>query len=260
MAMSLDGPFGDFADGDIYFTGNFSCGNFYLPSTIQLFESLGNFGVGLVTIASIICAATVYLAVDACQKIYHQKETTSFKINASTVLSVYPIASFCSLMALALPRSQLLAEALIQVSLTLSFYRLFKLLVEVGRRKASIVPGLMLRVGPCCCWPCLPLPSLEMSEANLFWLRLAVLQFPIVQGLVYCIFLFMSAEAPIFATTYGVFLQPLVIISILLGIYGLTVVTKSLQDIDPESCTDDDNIDAYSYHLSTNTYFHIHAI
>jgi hypothetical protein len=53
------------------------------------------------------------------------------------------------------------------------------------------------------------------------------------QGLIYCILLFMSAEAPIFATTYGVFLQPLVVISILLGIYGLTIVTKSLQEINP---------------------------
>jgi hypothetical protein len=65
---------------------------------------LGNFGVGLVTIASVICTATVYLAVDACSKICYQEETTSFKINACSVLSIYPIASLCSLAALALPR------------------------------------------------------------------------------------------------------------------------------------------------------------
>lgn len=43
----------------------------------------------------------------------------------------------------------------------------------------------------------------------------------------------MSAEAPIFATTYGVFLQPFMLISILVGVYGLTVVTKSMQEIAP---------------------------
>ena len=78
-------------------------------------------------------------------------------------------------------RSQLLSEGLTQVSLTISLYRLYVLLVELGRRKATKPPALALKVGPCCCWPCLPLPSPEMTDANLSWLRLTVLQFPIVQ-------------------------------------------------------------------------------
>ncbi|OXU18526.1 hypothetical protein TSAR_007684 [Trichomalopsis sarcophagae] len=225
-----------FGDENFYITGNFSCDDHYLPRAIQLFEGLGNFGVGMVTIASIICAATVYLAVDACSNICYQKETRAFKINACTILSVYPIAALCSLTALALPRAQLLSEGLTQVSLTISMYRLYELLVDLGRRQATKTPSLALKVGPCCCWPCLPLPSsLEMNEANLSRLRITVLQFPFAQGLIYCILLYMSAESPVFAASYAVCLQPFVVISILTAIYGVTIVTKSLQEIAPEA-------------------------
>ncbi|XP_023245004.1 organic solute transporter subunit alpha-like [Copidosoma floridanum] len=235
MAIDVVNSIGQFGNEEFYFVGNFSCETFYLPTSIQLFESLGNFGVGLVTIASALCAATVYLGVDACSNICYRQETTSFKINACTVLSVYPIASLCSLTALALPRSQLLAEALTSMALTIALYRLYALLQELGRRRALKAPQLALKVGPCCCWPCLEFPTLEMNDVNLFWLHIAVLQFPIVQGIVCCVLLIMSAEAPVFANSYGVFLQPFVLISILLAIYGLTVVTKSLHAIAPEA-------------------------
>lgn len=41
----------------------------------------------------------------------------------------------------------------------------------------------------------------------------------------------MSIEEPTLITQYGIYLQPFVMMSILLGIYGLTVAVKSLQEI-----------------------------
>lgn len=80
-----------------------------------------------------------------------------------------------------LNRGQLISEAVIQVFLTISLYRLYLLLLDVGRRKITETPSLILKVGPCCCWPCLPFPSLEMTDANLSWLGILALQLPIVQ-------------------------------------------------------------------------------
>ena len=43
----------------------------------------------------------------------------------------------------------------------------------------------------------------------------------------------MAMEEPILVTKYGTFLQTFAVISILLGIYGLTITTRSLQEVAP---------------------------
>lgn len=43
----------------------------------------------------------------------------------------------------------------------------------------------------------------------------------------------MAAEEPILATQYGIYLQPFMVISILLGIYSLTIATKTLHAVAP---------------------------
>ncbi|KAM0727344.1 Organic solute transporter alpha-like protein 3 [Formica fusca] len=212
-----------------------SCDTNYVPSAIELIESLDALGTGLLSVGSIFSVLTIYFAVDACHNIVYQKNSKFYKGNAIVILSVYPVASVCSLMAIAIPRGQLLSEAVTQMFLTISFYRLYLLLLDVGRRRISETPALMLRVGPCCCWPCLPFPNLQMTDANLSWLRILALQLPMVQGLLYFIFLFMKAEEPILATQYVVYLQPVMVISILLGIYSLTIATKTLHAVAPEA-------------------------
>ncbi|KAJ8668658.1 hypothetical protein QAD02_010321 [Eretmocerus hayati] len=227
-----------FADEKFQRPGNFSCDDFYLPSSPDFFNSLGNFGVALLAIGSLLCSATIYLALDACGRICSQpnhRYSTSFKINACSVISVYPIAGLCSLAALALPRSQLLSEALTQLILTVSLYRLFDLLLELASKSVGVkAPTLRLNVGPCCCWPCLPLPSPQADSINLTKLRLAVLQLPVVQGLVYVALLYLSSEAPTLGQRYLTILQPVALSSILLAVYGLTVLTKSLQPLCPD--------------------------
>ncbi|XP_072750340.1 organic solute transporter alpha-like protein [Anoplolepis gracilipes] len=212
-----------------------SCDTDYVPSAIEVVESLDAFGTGLLSVGSIFSVLTIYFAVDACHNIIYQKDSKFYKGNAIVILSVYPVASVCSLMAIAIPRGQLLSEAVTQIFLTISFYRLYLLLLDIGRRRINETPALMLRVGPCCCWPCLPFPNLQMTDANLSWLRILALQFPIVQGLLYFIMLFITAEERALATQYSVYLQPVMVISILLGIYSVTIVTKTLHAVAPEA-------------------------
>jgi len=150
-------------------------------------------------------------------------------------MSVYPIASLCSLVALALPRAQLLSDAVTQISLTIGLYRHYLLLIDVGRREVNKSPALKLRVGPCCCWPCLPFPDLDMNPTNMSWIQILVLQLPIVQTLIYIVSLIMEAEDALLVSRYAVFLQPLVVASILLGLYGLTITLKSLEEVNPGS-------------------------
>ncbi|XP_029165247.1 organic solute transporter alpha-like protein 3 [Nylanderia fulva] len=224
---------GDRKDFDVQ--ADVSCDSYYVPSAIELVENLDALGTGLLSAGSIFTVITLYFAVDTCHNIAHQKNSKFYKGNVMMILSVYPVASVCSLMAIAVPRGQLLSEAVTQIFITISFYRLYLLLVDVGHRKISETPTLMLRVGPCCCWPCLPFPNLQMTDANLSWLRILVLQFPIVQGLLFFILLFMTAEDATLATQYNLYLQPFMVTSILLGIYGITVTTKTLHAVAPEA-------------------------
>lgn len=57
--------------------------------------------------------------------------------------------------------------------------------------------------------------------------------FAYLQGLLYFIYLFMGVEEPILVTQYSLYLQPIMIISILLGIYSLTIVTRTLHPLAP---------------------------
>ncbi|XP_011870411.1 PREDICTED: organic solute transporter alpha-like protein isoform X2 [Vollenhovia emeryi] len=212
------------------------CNPNYVPSAIELVESLDALGTALLSVGSIISVLTIYFSANACRNIFSQKESDLYKTNAIIIMSVYPVASVCSLMSIALPRGQLLSEAVTQIFLMISLYRLYLLLLDVGRRKMSETPPLMLRVGPCCCWPCLPFPNLQMTDANLSWIGILVLQLPIAQSLLYLILLYMNAEDTIVATQYGIFLQPFMVISILLGIYGLTIATKTLHSAVPVTC------------------------
>lgn len=212
-----------------------SCNPNYVPSAIELVESLDALGTALLSVGSIILVITIYFTADACRNILSQKDSEFYKTNAVIILSVYPVASVCSLMAIAIPRGQLLSEAVTQIFLMISLYRLYLLLLDVGRRKISETPMLMLRVGPCCCWPCLPFPNLQMTDTNLSWIGILALQLPIAQSLFYFVLLYMGAEDPMLATQYGVFLQPVMVISILLGIYSLTVTTKTLHTAAPET-------------------------
>ena len=69
-----------------------------------IFSGLGSFGIGLLVVSVILTLATIYLSADAIYKIFFQKETRLYKKNSAIILSVYPIASLCSLLAIAIPR------------------------------------------------------------------------------------------------------------------------------------------------------------
>ncbi|KAG5318701.1 OSTA protein, partial [Pseudoatta argentina] len=211
-----------------------SCNPNYVPSAIELVENLNALGTVLLSVGSIVLVLTIYLFGNACRNILSQKDSEFYKTNAIIILSIYPITSVCSLMAIAIPRGQLLSEAITQIFLMISLYRLYLLLLDVGRRKISETPALMLRVGPCCCWPCLPFPNLQMTDANLSWIGILALQLPITQSLLYFILLYVTAEDPTLTTQYITFLQPVVVVSLLLGIYSLTITTKTLHTAVPE--------------------------
>ncbi|KAG8034953.1 hypothetical protein G9C98_008029 [Cotesia typhae] len=202
-------------DSPTYDFWNLSCDQNIISPSSEYLERLGAFGTVFISIGSILTMATISLALHASYRVFLQTETWTYKKNSFVILT------------------QLLMEAVTQMALTISFYRVYLLITEVGLRKVSD-PAMILKVGPCCCWPCLPFPSLQFNNANLSWLRIIVLQFPIVQGMIYIIFLIMHLEDPVVYTSYNVFFQPLCVASILMALYGINIVAISLKQLNPE--------------------------
>jgi len=69
-----------------------------------LFADLDAMGTALLSVGSIISILTIYISVNACRNIFSQKDSERYKTNAVIILWVYPVASVCSLMAIAMPR------------------------------------------------------------------------------------------------------------------------------------------------------------
>lgn len=83
---------------------NVSCTPDYIPSAIENIESLGTFGIALISVGTAFSLITLYFAIDAIYNVFSQKETGLYKSNIVSIFSVYPIASVCSLMIIAVPR------------------------------------------------------------------------------------------------------------------------------------------------------------
>lgn len=125
------------------------------------------------------------------------------------------LATFCATL---VPRAHLLAEAVTQGIFMAGMYQLFCLFVAYCGGEAELIrrvkpDALNPKVGPCCCWPCCCLPQFDITKYKKYsnimqlililflslrnrvrYLRLLVLQLPVVQGLVYMTLLVMWAE------------------------------------------------------------------
>lgn len=62
------------------------------------------FAIGLLTVGSLFSILTLYFAIDACHNVLLQKDSNFYKENVIMIFAVYPIASICSLAAIAVPR------------------------------------------------------------------------------------------------------------------------------------------------------------
>ncbi|XP_014221253.1 organic solute transporter alpha-like protein 3 [Trichogramma pretiosum] len=211
----------------------FDCNGYFVPTTSQWFHSHGNFAIFLVVLGVVTVATTCYLAIRTCVAIcFRTKETDTFKTNTCIIFAIYPIASLCSFIALLVPRTQLLAEALTLAALTIGVYRLYIYVLELASRKSAKLPPIEL-AGRRFLW--FKLPEDIQSDNVYSWLRIAVLQLPLVQGLISCLLLFVAAESPSTAYSQGICVMPAVILSIVVGVFGLDKLTSSLEPLLPKA-------------------------
>ncbi|XP_045480469.1 organic solute transporter alpha-like protein isoform X2 [Harmonia axyridis] len=166
-----------------------------------------------------------------------KNSSSRVKAHSAFITGVYPVISVATFFVILVPRAHLLAEALTQGMFMFGMYQLWCLFVSYCGGEAELVqklkPGtLTLKVGPCCCWPCcFCLPTLNVEKKTLHYLRILVLQLPIVQGFVYMILLVMWAERESLYQVNYMYLQPIIIVSILMGIWGMLMTINILKNV-----------------------------
>lgn len=213
-----------------------SCPSTHVPSLPEYFAAINSLGETLFSAGALVVFLTLLVYADTLRRVLSRTLPAAAKTHTAFVISVYPVVALATLCAVVVPRAQLLAEAVTQGVFMAAVYQLWCLLVAYCGGEAELIrrvkPGsLNPRVGPCCCWPCCRLPLLTVNKRNVSFLRVLVLQLPVVQGLLYLVLLVMWAEEESLYEVNYMYLQPVVVLSILTGIWGLLMTIKMLSTV-----------------------------
>ncbi|KAL1455739.1 hypothetical protein WDU94_009810 [Cyamophila willieti] len=201
----------------------------------EYFTAINVPGITIFTLGGFAVILVLILYVDTLNYILKNAPSKA-KTHTAFVLSVYPVVSIVTYCAIIVPRAQLIAEAITQGCFMACLYQLFCLMIAYCGGEAQVVrlvkdKHVNLQVGPCCCYPCcFILPKLTISKRRIQYLRLLVLQLPVVQGLVYLMLLVMWAEEESLYTVNYFYFQPIVLSSIFCGIWGVITTMKMLSE------------------------------
>lgn len=211
------------------------CISEHVPSMQEYFTAINIPGITIFTLGGFIVIVVLILYVDTIKHVLKNAPPRT-KTHTAFVLSVYPVVSIVTYCAIVVPRAQLVVEAITQGTFMACLYQLFCLMIAYCGGEAEVVRAVKdkpvnLQVGPCCCYPCcFILPKLTISKRRIQYLRLLVLQLPVVQGLVYLMLLVMWAEEENLYQVNYLYFQPIVITSIFCGLWGMITTMKMLSE------------------------------
>ncbi|XP_065159141.1 organic solute transporter alpha-like protein isoform X1 [Atheta coriaria] len=206
-----------------------------IPSISEYLSAINIYGITLLTLGGLAVILVLVIFIDTLK--YIMKNSSSrVKAHSAFVIGVYPVVALATFCATLVPRAHLLAEAVTQGIFMAGMYQLFCLFVAYCGGEAELIrrvkpDALNPKVGPCCCWPCCCLPQFDITKNRVRYLRLLVLQLPVVQGLVYMTLLVMWAERESLYRVNYMYFQPIIIISILFGVWGMSMTINLLKDV-----------------------------
>ncbi|KAK9731226.1 Organic solute transporter Ostalpha [Popillia japonica] len=207
-----------------------------IPSSSEYLSAINIYGITLFSLGALAVLVILFMFLDTLKYIM-KHSSPRVKTYSAFVIGVYPIVALSTYVAILVPRAHLLAEAITQGTFMAAMYQLFCLFVAYCGGEAELIrkvkpDSLNPRVGPCCCLPCCCcLPSLSINKNRVRYLRLLVLQLPVVQGLVYATLLVLWAERESLYQVNYMYFQPLIIMSILFGVWGMTMTINLLKDV-----------------------------
>ncbi|XP_041762182.1 organic solute transporter alpha-like protein [Anopheles merus] len=193
---------------------------------------------GLTLPIAIIIAATVLLSIGTFsiffKNAYHILHRTpkQFKTKSILLLTIYPLITLFGVVSVAVPRAFFLCDTVMHVYFMICAYVFFSLCMQYVDGEDALIKStdsqtFSLRTPPLCCF--VPLfKRAPVTKNRLRFVRMLIMQLPVVQTA-----LFLALNV-VFVEDYPnfnriiLYFVPMIVISILLGVWGLNILVRML--------------------------------
>ncbi|XP_078001127.1 organic solute transporter subunit alpha-like [Glandiceps talaboti] len=206
------------------------------PFSYQIFQNISDGRIVLLTLACILTLLTIIIFMEAVYFVQKHLPTSSRRIHIIWILGLFPAYSFTSLLALMVPRSHFIASIHSSLYLSVALYSFVLLIFDyyggfdaavviLAEEKASIAAPPVL----CCCVCCLPKVKVTSKLLNI--MKRLVFQMALVGPIVRFISSVLWTDGRFkpgkvaFDEAY-IYLNTILIVSSILGIYGLQVIYR----------------------------------
>uniref|UniRef100_A0A182PKH2 Organic solute transporter alpha-like protein n=1 Tax=Anopheles epiroticus TaxID=199890 RepID=A0A182PKH2_9DIPT len=193
---------------------------------------------GLTLPIAFIIAATVLLSIGTFSiffnNAYHilHRAPKQFKTKSILLLTIYPLVTLFGVVSISVPRAYFLCDTVMHVYFMICAYIFFSLCMQYVDGEDALIKStdsqtFSLRTPPLCC--IMPLfKRTSVTKNRLRFVRMLIMQLPVVQTA-----LFLALNV-VFVEDYPnfnriiLYFVPLIVISILLGVWGLNILVRMI--------------------------------
>uniref|UniRef100_A0A182QJU1 Organic solute transporter alpha-like protein n=1 Tax=Anopheles farauti TaxID=69004 RepID=A0A182QJU1_9DIPT len=202
-----------------------------LPTVQEYLEGI-NYPLALIVVATVLLSiATFSIFFKNAYHILH-RTPKQFKTKSILLLTIYPLVTLFGVVSISAPRAYFLCDTVMHVYFMICAYVFFSLCMQYVDGEDALIKStdsqtFSLRTPPLCCF--VPLfKRAPVTKNRLRFVRMLIMQLPVVQTA-----LFLALNV-VFVEDYPnfnriiLYFVPFIVISILLGVWGLNVLVRML--------------------------------
>lgn len=201
-----------------------------VPSSFEFFQEISGLKIGII-IFPISITLVVYWMYSRNLKYLMENADKSIRTNQISLVSIYPIVSSCSVIAICVPRAYFFMDSIGHIAFMIICYQLLRLLLQyIGGESNFISLGretFTLRTPPlCCCFPFLGQEKPSKTKFNL--IRFLILQMAAAHILIFIILNLINIEDTKMFDRVILYFIPFIAVTVLGGIWGFNLAIKMI--------------------------------
>ncbi|XP_059622913.1 organic solute transporter alpha-like protein [Phlebotomus argentipes] len=214
------------------------CSNDAIPSFYDYVTAMTPLLMGLTAAGGALFLVTLTIFYRNLNKLV-RRTPKDFLARTLMLCGIYQIVSAAAFVSILVPRAILLCDTVAHLTFAFCTYQLICLFIDYAAGETNFIKqanrdAFSLRTPPCCCccWCCLhPGPP---SKAAFLLVRTLVLQFPIVQGVLFITLNVLFVENNQLYSRVFLYFLPFIITSIILCIWGLNIIVRMMAPCFPD--------------------------
>ncbi|GAB0090720.1 Organic solute transporter alpha-like protein [Sergentomyia squamirostris] len=213
------------------------CSNDVIPSFYEYISAMTPMLMGLTALGGFLFLLTVFIYYRNLNNLV-RRTPKEFLARTLLLCAIYQIVSAVAFVSILVPRAILLCDTVAHLTFAFCTYQLIGLFIDYTAGETNYIKqanrdAYSLRTPPCCCCCCC-LHARPPTKSTFLLVRTLVLQFPIVQGVLFITLNVLYVENyKLYSQVFFYFL-PFIITSILLCIWGLNVIVRMMAPCFPE--------------------------